>query len=340
MGVLTKSKKWKLAELRGHPKQAAAFGDVSEAELAILVESMRKDGLRYPIEILPDGTIICGHQRVRAAKKLGWTEIAVVIRSDLASAGPQAVENHLIMDNFARRQLTPLAKARCICRLLELETGWQAASVGYILRERLKNRIGKQMGLSSRSINRYLLVLEAPIAVQTAFDRGEITLNNAGKVCRLSKTVLLEISQRLDKGEPAREVIGDCLARVVPSRRKANDSINQSFGRLTRAISRELPTITGHTDQIDAARLIYSQSLLKRLRELINDLITEEEEHREHKARQGNRKTSSRSGNTPRALKQKLTPFKNVAKRFERDVEDDIKAAETDKDSWLDEFDV
>ncbi len=103
MRDLSNRMKWKVADLQEHPMQGAVFGDVAQAELDVLVESLRKEGLRYPIEILPDGTIICGHQRVRAANVLGWTEIDVIIRTDLATAGTQAVENHLILDNYARR---------------------------------------------------------------------------------------------------------------------------------------------------------------------------------------------------------------------------------------------
>ena len=33
-----------------------------------------------PLQVLPDGTIISGHQRVRAAKLLGWSHIEAVVR--------------------------------------------------------------------------------------------------------------------------------------------------------------------------------------------------------------------------------------------------------------------
>src|SRR5262245_52989614 len=102
---------WKLSRLKDHPLQAAAFGDLPEQELEALAEDMRKNGQRQPVEALPDGTVVTGHQRVRAARMLGWAEVAVVVRADLARAGEAAVEAHLLADNLVRRHLTPLARA-------------------------------------------------------------------------------------------------------------------------------------------------------------------------------------------------------------------------------------
>jgi hypothetical protein len=42
---------------------------------------------QHLVEILPDGVIISGHLRVRAAEPLGWTEIDVMVRTDLAEVG-------------------------------------------------------------------------------------------------------------------------------------------------------------------------------------------------------------------------------------------------------------
>src|SRR5262245_14825067 len=92
--------RWKLARLKGHPLQAVMFGDLSDEELRALAEDMREHGQRTPVEVLPDGTVLTGHQRIRAARLLGWTEITVVVRRDLAEAGPAAQETHFINDNL------------------------------------------------------------------------------------------------------------------------------------------------------------------------------------------------------------------------------------------------
>ncbi len=52
----------KLSSLRTYPKQQAMFADMSGDDLARLAKSMKR-GLDEPVEILPNGTIISGHQR-------------------------------------------------------------------------------------------------------------------------------------------------------------------------------------------------------------------------------------------------------------------------------------
>jgi ParB family chromosome partitioning protein len=127
--MVQKTRKWTIARLKEHPKQADLFGDVTDEELKALAENMRINGLQQPIEVLPDGTIVCGYQRVRAARVLGWKRIEVVVRDDLFRAGPLAVETRLIDDNFHRRQLSPLGRARCMKRHLEIKTGDYSASI-------------------------------------------------------------------------------------------------------------------------------------------------------------------------------------------------------------------
>ena len=105
----------KISTLCPHPKQAI-FPDLPPDELRRLAESMKR-GLDEPVEILPNGTIISGHQRIKAAKLLGWTEIRCWVRHDLAEQGDDAVERRLIEANFHRRQLgrwrKPAATAGC-----------------------------------------------------------------------------------------------------------------------------------------------------------------------------------------------------------------------------------
>src|SRR4051812_27969140 len=104
--------KWKIAKLQDHPRQAEMFGDVDDGELKALAENMEKRGQRDPVEVTPNGTVIAGHQRVRAAKLLGWNEIDVVVRHDLAAEGDSAVEELFLEDNFFRRHLSPLTRAK------------------------------------------------------------------------------------------------------------------------------------------------------------------------------------------------------------------------------------
>lgn len=250
--------KWKIAKLKDHPRQAEMFGDVDEGELAALAENMRKRGQRDPVEVTPDGTVVAGHQRVRAAKRLGWKEVDVVVRHDLAAGGEAAVEEHFLEDNFVRRQLSPLARARCIKRLMELEEGREAARFGFLKKEELKKRIAARMGLSARSVSRYLLLLDAPAAVQRVFDRGLITLIVAGRVALLPKKAQAEVARRIEGGEkPAAVVAEHAQARTDRS------SPGHALVRLVACLQRELPHVRGRASEVRPGRLANVRETLR-----------------------------------------------------------------------------
>src|SRR5688572_12633190 len=94
------STNWPIRKLKPHPRQAGTFPDLSEADLAALTADMKANGLQHPVEILPDGTILAGHQRFLAAKALGWKTIDVIIRHDLAAGGEKAATAYFISDNL------------------------------------------------------------------------------------------------------------------------------------------------------------------------------------------------------------------------------------------------
>ena len=48
-------------------------------DLRALAASIAEVGLLHPIVIKPDGTLIAGERRLRAAQMLGWTDIPVRI---------------------------------------------------------------------------------------------------------------------------------------------------------------------------------------------------------------------------------------------------------------------
>ncbi|MBA4192848.1 MAG: hypothetical protein C0467_33215 [Planctomycetaceae bacterium] len=244
------------------------FGDVDDAELEALAENMETHGLRDPVEVTPDGTVIAGHQRVRAAKRLGWKEINVIVRYDLAGEGPEAVERHFVETNFIRRQLGPLARAKCVKRLMELEEGRGTARFGFTKKEELKNRIAKRMGLSLRSVNRYLLVLDTPVAIQAAFDRGEIPIVTAGKVALLTKTAQADIAHRISAGEKPVAVIGE------HAKGGAESDVGKSFRRLLSSLRREVPQVRGQRDQISLGRLQKADASIREAIVVLNEFVS------------------------------------------------------------------
>src|SRR3954452_12382219 len=85
-----------IADLRPHPSHAKFDTQLSEDEIDRLAQDIRQNGLQVPIEVTPDLDVICGHQRLRALKKLGRTQVRAWVRHDLAEAGEACVEERMI----------------------------------------------------------------------------------------------------------------------------------------------------------------------------------------------------------------------------------------------------
>ncbi len=257
---------WPIAELKPHPKQAEMFLDLPEHELQRLAENIDKNGLENPPEILPDGTLIKGHQRVRAAQSLGWTEIEVIVRHDLAEQGEAAVEEAFICDNLDRRQLQPIEIARCYRRLkvLERKSVW-----GLSQKEKgdLRDQLAKRFGVSGRTLDRYVRVLDTPQAVQDAAARNELPMIMAEQVAGLDRADREAIAMRIQNGEPPKTVVReylhkgdgrhlrveDALSSFANSLQRAQHDLGQRIGQLKRCqgVSDHLAVLQGGRGLID-----------------------------------------------------------------------------------------
>ena len=199
---------WKVADLRESPYQQQLFGDLPDGPFDELAVDMEKHGQRDPVEIHRDGTIIDGHQRWRVAVKLGWPEVAVVVRDDLAAAGDEAVQSYMLSVNLARRQMDILAIARAYRRMKQLERGWDRDEFDVSSAQDLRDKLAKRLGnRSGRTLDRYLRLLETPREVQDAYTRHELPMGTALKVVRLSDEAKAGIAAAIRQGQPAKEAI-------------------------------------------------------------------------------------------------------------------------------------
>ena len=82
----------KITDVRPYEKNPRFNDDAVEA----VANSIREFGWRAPIVVDKDMVIICGHTRLKAAKKLGLEEVPVHIASDLS---PEQIQAYRIADN-------------------------------------------------------------------------------------------------------------------------------------------------------------------------------------------------------------------------------------------------
>lgn len=260
-----KIEKWKLADLKPHPRQAELFSNLNKQEKQALAEDMKKNGQLVPAEILPDGTLICGHQRVEVARANGWTEIDVWVRHDLAAAGDAAVELRLIEDNVNRRQLDKLNLARCYEREREL-----VANLPEHLRPRhkgdLRDVIARKLGLSGRTLDRYRLAGRAPKPIREACSRGEISVEAAAKVAKLAEKEQASILEAIAGGKPVKEAVKAALKKQSTGK-PVTKSLQELIGSLSqgkRELGERLKEIRRITPP-DLVRLKDGEAFLKLL---------------------------------------------------------------------------
>ncbi len=143
-----------------------------EAALQELADSIRRHGILQPLSVRRVGNnyeLIAGERRLRAAQKVGLTEIpCIVMTMDQQESGMAAM-----VENLQRQDLDYIEEARGISRLMDR---WgisqeQAASL---------------LGRSQSSVANKLRLLRHSETVLDALRQGELTERHARALLRLS----------------------------------------------------------------------------------------------------------------------------------------------------------
>jgi ParB family transcriptional regulator, chromosome partitioning protein len=210
----------RVEDLKSHPRQAELFSDLNEAEFERLKQSLSK-GLNAPIKITDDDTVIDGHQRLRAARELGWQEIQVWVGDDLPNQ--QAIDQRHIEANLDRRQLNRIEQARLIRELCDLERKNRPRRHHAFLGD-VRDRIGRRFGMDGRTAQRWMNILETPREVQDAVSQGKLTMLLAEQVSRLTHEQKKHVTDRIRDGEDPVQVVRDTLTQKRKPERQSEGS--------------------------------------------------------------------------------------------------------------------
>lgn len=251
----------KIETLKPYPRQHAVFDALPPNELQELAASIASLGLQHPIHILPDDTIVGGHNRVRAVQLLGWEEIPVKVRHDLVGKSDAELDQIFIEDNLNRRQMDAIQIARAYAALKGKSLPRDRASHRGDLRDQLAKRFGK----SGRMLDRYVRLLQLPRALQTAVSHKDLTLAQAESLLNLSGDEINELAANYEAGKPIRSL----LPRPVVG--SPGDVLTGMVTRPFHAKLRQL--IIGQQMQPNAGWLTKSQAnALREIRHLIDQL--------------------------------------------------------------------
>lgn len=264
----------KIDSLQAHPKQNLIFKPQTEQEREALAENIKRNGLLNPVEITPDGVIICGHGRVEAMQLLGKEEIQCWVRDDLAAAGYAAIVQRMIEDNVDRRQLGRLARARAYTAMKNAMGERYRGEAIYAMRD----TIGKQFGVSGRSLERWKRMLKAPMSVQDAWDDKKISTADVEAVLACTKKVQKKIGEQIEAGENPKTVIRDLAAGT-------ERSVQVDLKRNLAGIISQINRVHAETEAEDGLRRLHCLSFrvpdlrasAGRLNELIEKLALADE---------------------------------------------------------------
>ncbi len=152
-----------VTRIRPNPYQPRREFD--DAELDELQASMRVSGLLQPIAVrrASDGfELISGERRLRAATRLGWTDIPAIIRD----VDDRTLLTLALVENLQRADLNAVDEARGYRRLSE-EFGFTHA------------QIAEAIGKDRTSITSLLRILQLPARVLEIVEKGKLSAGHA-----------------------------------------------------------------------------------------------------------------------------------------------------------------
>ena len=186
-----------LSRIRPNPFQPRRTFDPQE--LQELEASLRANGLLNPVTVRPAKTgggyeLIAGERRIRAAARIGWTEIPAVVKE----IDDRSLLTLALVENLQRADLNPIEEAEGYRQLLGDFDLTQA---------QLAEAVGKERS----TVANMLRLLQLPAVVQQLVHQKELTLGHA--------RALLTLEDEQTLIALAREIVAEGLSvRAVEER--------------------------------------------------------------------------------------------------------------------------
>jgi ParB family chromosome partitioning protein len=154
-----------IAEVRANPYQPRK--EFRPEELDELEASLKASGLLQPITVRRPAIgggyeLIAGERRLRAATRLGWTDIPAIVRE----VDDRTLLTLALVENLQRADLNPLEEAEGYQRLIE-EFGLT------------QQQVAEVVGKDRTTVTNILRVLALPPSVRRMLGDGTLTLGHA-----------------------------------------------------------------------------------------------------------------------------------------------------------------
>ena len=157
------------------PDYRDLFRDMEGEDFEQLKCSIQGVGMIQPVIVDQEMRVVCGHQRLRAARALGLESVPVVVHrlGEDETRWIMAIE-----ENIRRRHLQPSEMARAIKKLVELKDKRNRAEA-----------VAQEVGLSKRQVNRYRGLEHLIPEISSLLDGGNLTQQVALQIAQLEEAV-------------------------------------------------------------------------------------------------------------------------------------------------------
>lgn len=223
-----------IGQIRPNPFQPRK--EFRPEDLTDLESSLRASGLLQPITVRPAPSgegfeLIAGERRLRAAQRIGWTEIPALVKS----VDDQNLLSLALVENLQRADLNPIEEAEGYQRLIG-EFG--------LTQEAVADSVGKDRS----TVTNILRLLKLPASVRRLVWEGAISLGHARallslgdetKMAAMAKNIVAEGLSVRDVERRAREHVG-ATRRKKPT--KAASSPQAESRRIEEMLMRRLQT--------------------------------------------------------------------------------------------------
>jgi ParB family chromosome partitioning protein len=219
----------RLGDIRPNPYQPRRT--FNEQDLAELESSLRANGLLQPITVRravgANGfELVAGERRLRAASRLGWTDIPALVR-DLDD---RQLLTLALVENLQRSDLDPLEEAEGYQRLIDEFDLTQQQVADVVAKDR-------------STVANMLRLLSLPASVRRLVQESKITLGHARALLALGdERAIIDLARRIvAEGLTVRDVERNAREQTVgkrPSRGRAPKSLDGT--PITRRIEDDL----------------------------------------------------------------------------------------------------
>ena len=176
--------KFKINELKPHPRNNEFFDDMSGEKWQEFLESIKTSGVIEPIVVTQDKVIVSGHQRVRACKELGIEEILAEVK---VYDNEDDIIKDLLETNIRQRGDIGGSTVKLGRRIKELERIYGVRHGGD--RSKTNNvhlasqeELAHQLGINLRTLQNAKTIANLPQEIQDLVEQGNITPSTASRV--------------------------------------------------------------------------------------------------------------------------------------------------------------